>query len=284
MTLPGTRSRVVDVRSRAVLPGSVVDEAELDKMLGKGLRALTARPTTPEAWRQILGEARSIVLKFNSVGASVLGTSAPMARVLVQSLVEAGYDRRQLSLVEAPDHIYNELRMRPPVQSWGDTIPVGGRNEPLAAYVYEADAIINVPFFKTHHIAGMSGAMKNLSHALIRHPALYHGNGCSPFVAQVIGHKVVSVKVRLNIANALRVVIDGGPEASDGNVHDHGGLVLGYDPVAVDATGLGIITTYRAQRNLPQPLGVPYLASAAQMNVGRLEAHSLEQLVVDAAC
>jgi len=275
------RSRVVEVLSTTVLPrADAVDEIVLSEMFGLGLRVLTGAGTTQNAWRRILGTAKRITLKFNSVGAGVLGTNGAMARVLVESLVEAGYRRQDLALVEIPGSVARDLGTRAPEEGWGTEIPVGSGSEELANYLLAADAVINVPLLKTHQIAGMSGALKNLSHALIRHPARYHANGCSPYVGQVVVRQEVSAKVRLNIVNALRVVARHGPDAAEGDIVTHRGLLFGFDPVAVDAVGHERLIAHRRTYDLGGAFAVPYLSAAAACGAGRREPHQVELLPV----
>ena len=193
------RSRVVDIASTEVLHASVVDEIVLAGLLEQGLRGLTGEKSLEAGWRSVLGSPKRIVLKFNSVGAHVIKTNDVLARQIVQSLVNAGYQREQLALAEVPSYLTDELGVEPVCSGWGELIELGERREPLAQYLYDSDAIINVPLLKTHQIAGMSCSLKNLSHALIRHPARYHANHCSPYVGQVVGNKEVSSRLRLNV-------------------------------------------------------------------------------------
>jgi uncharacterized protein (DUF362 family) len=203
-----------------------------------------------------------------------------MARALVSALSDAGYDRAHITLVEVPRHLAHELETAQPADGWGAPIAVGGRQEPLAAYLYGADAIINVPFLKTHLLAGMSGCLKNLSHALIRHPGLFHDGGCAPYVGQVVGNKEVSDRLRLNVVTAFRIVTRNGPDATEDDLYAHGGLLLGFDPLAVDTLGLSVLTLRRAQLGLPGALRVPYLESAARLGVGRMERRELEHVLL----
>lgn len=280
MKPPHTRSRVVDIRSRGLADVPVVEEAALRRALASGVQALTGASDTSTAWRVILGPARRIVLKFNAVGAETIDTNEVMAKALVSALAEAGYDPAEVALVETPSRVVQTLDVRQPEPGWGAAISVGDHLEPVANYVHAADAIINVPFLKAHQIAGMSGAMKNISHAVIRHPGLFHGNGCSPYVGQVIGSKEISSRLRLNVVNALRIVFRNGPEANVDDVCAHGGLLLGYDPVAVDTAGLALLALHRSEAELKKVPVVRYLESAASAGVGRREGHELDQVVL----
>jgi hypothetical protein len=275
------RSRVIDVRSNSVLHATVVDRIALGEMLDHGMQALTGAATSNDGWQAVLGSAKQIVVKFNSVGARAINTNEPMARLIVNRLTSAGYAADAITLVEAPAFLTKELGLRLQVRGWGASIPVGEGREALAQYLHDADAVINVPLLKTHQIAGMSGCMKNLSHALIRHPARYHANGCSPYVGQVIGSQEVSSRLKLNIVNALRVVVNGGPDAREEDIVGYGGVLLGFDPVAVDNVGLSILAVERQRRGLTGGGEIRYLASAARMGLGRWRAADIDRVALE---
>jgi hypothetical protein len=275
-----SRSRVVDIRSNSVVQGSAVDHVGLGEMLDQAIRSLTGQATEEAGWRRVLGAAERIVLKFNAVGARVIDTNEVMARLLVERIAAAGYEPQNLVLVEVPSYLRRELGTGEITPGWGAPVSVGGRLEPLARYLHESDAIVNVPLLKTHQIAGMSGCMKNLSHALVRHPAWYHANGCSPYVGQVIGSQAVSARVKLNLVNAVRVVVNGGPDARGEDIVGYGGLLLGFDPVAVDTLGLGILATERRRLGLAGGGQVRYLASAAGMGIGRWRPVEIDRITL----
>ncbi len=277
------RSRVVEIRSAKVLHGSSLDSLELEAMIRRAITALTRTRTHQEAWQSILGDARRIVIKFNRVGAETLRTTDTLARVLVSDLGVAGYAAERIALVEVPPYIASDLQTREPSPGWGTAIAVGDYAEPLANYLLEADAVINVPFLKTHQIAGMSGALKNLSHAVIRHPARYHSNGCTPFVGQVVGSVEVSSRLKLNLTNALRVVVDRGPDAREEDLVGCGGLIVGFDPVAVDSIGLGLLSVERRRKGLGGTLRAPHLLAAGEDGVGRWRPSDIDRIAIDAA-
>lgn len=274
------RSRVIEVSSPHVVTGVDIDEAALSEMLEMGLQVLTRTRATKAAWKAILGTAKQILLKFNEVGAEVLGVNTAMAGVLVRMLHDAGYPARSLTAVEIPRALLADLGTRQADAGWGTPIPIGNSEEALSTYLHASDAVVNIGLLKTHQIAGMSGVMKNLSHALIEHPARYHANGCSPFVGQVISSKEVSSRLRLNIANALRVVCRNGPDARREDVLASGYVLLGFDPVAVDTVGRDLLTATRRKVGLTEKLDVRYLEAAADDGVGRLALHELERVPV----
>ena len=274
-------ARVVDIRSNEALHVTVTDLVVLAEMMDQGLKNLTGQTKVDLAWQSVLGDSKRIVLKFNSVGATTLKTTESVARVLIERLRDSGYGPEKLTLVEAPKHLRKQYGTRVVPRTWGASINIGGNAEQLTTYLHECDAIINVPFLKTHQIAGMTGCMKNLSHALIRHPARYHGDGCSPYVGQVIGNKKVSSKIKLNVMNALRLVVRNGPDAKEEDVAGYGGLLLGYDPLAVDNVGLSLLAMERRRMGLATGFGVRYLSSAAAMKLGRWRPGDVQRIALE---
>ncbi|RMF75464.1 MAG: DUF362 domain-containing protein [Planctomycetota bacterium] len=274
------RSRVVDVRSSKVVHGSgaYVDSVRLDAVLDRALREMTGALDRGRAWRAILGDARRIAIKFNSVGAGVINTSDAVARLLVAQLAEAGYAPDAITLVEASEPLIAELGVRRPVRGWADRIPVGDQSEQLARWFVEADTVINVPFLKTHQIAGMSGCLKNISHAIIRRPARYHANACSPYVPEIVSHPLVAERLKLQVMDALRVVVRRGPEATEQDISAYGGVLLGYDPVAVDHVAWSILAVLRRERNIDGLVAVPYLNAAAELRLGRAHPSRIERI------
>jgi len=188
-----------------------------------------------------------VAIKFNRSGAEGLGTTHALARALVESMLSAGIEERQIVAIEAPESLHATTCVARPVAGWTDRpVDFGSGRDQLAAVLDQATAIINVPFLKTHNIAGISCCLKNLSHGLVRHPARFHENHCSPYIADIVSLPQIRAKLRLNIVDALRVVFDGGPQAYADGIWDAGTLLVGADPVAADTLGLDIIESQRS--------------------------------------
>ncbi len=272
------RAPVVDLRSPEVLHAAVADPVAVEDMIDSVMLALTGAKNSRNAWREVLGAAERIVIKFNSVGAATLNTTGAMATALVSQLAKVGYDRAKIALVEVPRHVSDQLGCRAPAVGWGETITVGGQPEALANYWLEADAVINVPFLKTHQIAGMSGCLKNISHAIIRRPARYHANGCAPYVAQVWEAPIVQDKLRLNLVNGLRIVFRNGPDAEIDDIADAGALLGAFDPLACDMVGLGILRGERRRRGLPDAIEAPSLLAAMERGLGRFRPAEIQHI------
>jgi len=279
---PSSRPRVVNLRSSRVLSGRSVQAPLLRSCLEIGLCALTGRQSAADAWHVFLEPDDVILLKFNQSGSGAIGTSNVMAEELVKSLERGGWSPEQIILLEVsgPEALLRRTR-RPDFRWQQREIEFGsaGRDSFLAV-LEDATAIINVPFLKTHHMATMSGCLKNLSHGLIRHPARFHENGCDPAIGQIVASAPIRSRLRLNLTNALRVVFDRGPDARAEDLHDAGAMLFSVDPVACDAVGFGILNEIRSVRRLPPLLPnaqvARQLVTASGLGLGQADIEAVE--------
>ncbi len=262
-------SHVCQVRCPSAVRGSVADSSKLGRMLEKAVMQLAGTEAPPQAWRALLGDAQRPLIKFNSVTATLINTNGAMARALIRQLVAAGYEAGAICMVEEPTGLAEELETKGPALGWSGEVRIGDQIEQVAQYWLNADAVINVGALKSHQIAGVSGCCLNISHSIIRRPARYHDNGCSPFVGQVWSNPVVHQPVRLNILSALRVVLDHGPDATDADIATCGMLVAGRDPVAVDSIGLSLLNVQRHNADISASVNAGYLPAAALSGAGR---------------
>jgi two-component system chemotaxis response regulator CheB len=266
-------STVVQVDCPDLLRGSRVRPDMLREMLLQGLRPLTRADRLDEAWREILRPDDVIGIKFNRTGADELATTPVFARTLVDTLTDAGWDPKRIVLIEADRALVEGLGTQPARPGYAEAVVDfhSGRDR-FAAVLDDITALINVPFLKTHNIAGMTGCLKNLSHGLIRSPARFHANRCSPFIADIIAAEPIRSKLRLNLINAVRAVFDGGPAAEPTNVFEPRALIASRDPVAADTVGVEVLNDERHERGLPvidsEDIPVPALHDAHKRGVG----------------
>lgn len=280
-------SRVIRVVSDKVLPLRTVQRPHLKDCITQGLRGFTGLSDTRDAWHRLLQPDDVVLIKFSQSGADQIGTTPPMVAELFASLNAAGWAPEQLMLLEAGAEDETARKTRPPDLRWqGREVRFGqcGQDSLLAA-LDQATAIINVPFLKTHHLATMTCALKNLSHGLIRHPARFHANGCNPAIAEIVASEPIKNKMRLTIVNALRVVADLAPEIRERDLHAAGTLFFGTDAVACDAAGYGLLNEIRSLRHLPPLLPdarLPaYMATAARMGLGQVDSARIDIRRVD---
>jgi len=276
-------ARVVRIGSHYVVDGPQVHGPVLREMFEEALKALAGEPSPEKAWRRFLHPNDVIGLKFNQSGQQLIATSRQVAETLIGSLLGAGWSADQLVCIEAPPRIASKFRTRPAIDGYSRSVTdFGSGSDQLAAVLDQVTAMINIPFLKTHQIAGMSCGLKNLSHGLIKHPARFHSNGCSPYIADIVALPAIKDKLRLTIVDALRVVFDRGPRPTADTIHDAGTLILSADALAGDAIGLLTLNDIRQENNLEAVYRAApdagYLAAAAKRGLGALSQGQIELL------
>lgn len=274
-------SRVVHVQSPYAVLGPDVHRPLLGEMLETALTSLTGKPTIGAAWRAILKPDDTIGLKFNRIGQEIIATTDTVADTIITSLVETGWRPEQIVCIEAPAGTDARHGTVPPRGGYAlRATDFGSGTDELASVLGQITALIDVPFLKTHNIAGMTCALKNLSHGLVRHPARYHKNGGSPYIGDIVATPAIRTKLRLCLVDALRVVFEGGPVASARTLADEGILLASFDPVATDAVGLAILNDVRQRHELPpvarSPEGLAYLSAAHRRGLGSAVWHGIE--------
>jgi uncharacterized protein (DUF362 family) len=266
-------SRVTLAESDRIVVGRMLHPAQLREMITESLQTLTGRAVPADAWHQLLKPDDTIAIKANHSGAEVIGTTPPIIDALMALLKEAGWGPEKIVLIEVPMPVQRSHNTLPAREGWQpEETDFGSGRDRLAAVLDQVSAIINLPFIKSHNIAGMTCGLKNLSHALIKHPAKCHANGCSPYIGDIVALPQIRSKLKLTIVNGFRVVFDGGPEAIETNVLAAGRLLMGTDPVATDTAALTVLDAIRRSRNLP-PIGrngpfLDYLDRAAEKGLG----------------
>jgi uncharacterized protein (DUF362 family) len=121
----------------------------------------------------------------------------------------------------------------------------------------EADTIINVPVLKHHGGAKMTAAMKNLMGAIWSRGPL-HRNGVDETLPELLMYK----KPTLNVIDALRVMVSGGPRGHGNSQYLAGNmLIASEDAVAADAAAAAIMRT--SGINAPE-----YITFAAEKGIG----------------
>lgn len=267
------KSTVVHIRRPEVVDRQTIHPPLLREMIEESIRVVTDTLRPADAWNKLLRTDDVIGIKFNHVGAKELDSTDLMAAQLVASLADAGFPPDRIMLIEAPSGVSKDLGTRPEVHGWsGGEVPFDGGSEELAAVLQEVTALINVPFLKTHNIAGATGCLKNLSHALIRRPGRYHDQACAPYVGNIVALPQIRSKLRLNIVNAIRALYKGGPNVHPDGMWNHAGLIVSRDPVAADAVGVEVINDRRSRLGLAA-IGnssghVPHIHAAAKLGLG----------------
>jgi hypothetical protein len=213
-------SRVVLIRRIDVLDdaGEPVPEV-LRGMLNEAVAALFDVESSHEAWRKLVSPDDVVGIKTNVW--SHLRTPPSLEEALRNEVLSVGVKPGDVAVDDR-----------------------GVRDNPV---FQRATALINVRPMRTHHWSGLGTCLKNLI-MFVPSPPEYHDDACAPLGA-IWKLPRLAGKVRLNVLVMLTPQFHGvGPHSfSRELVWPYYGLIIGVDPVAVDATGARII---QARRNL----------------------------------
>jgi hypothetical protein len=119
--------------------------------------------------------------------------------------------------------------------------------------------IVLLPVLKDHGSAGVTGALKNMSHGLVNNVNRSHStpdtNVCNQFIPQVVAHPIIRKKCVLHIMDGIKGVYQGGPGASRPEwTWENNALLFATDPVAMDHILWRYIDAKRKEKGLP-PVG-----------------------------
>jgi len=211
-------ARVVLIRNAEVVgsDGKVRGEI-LQTMLDEAVRSLLETKDSTQAWQQLIKSSDIVGIKSNS-----------WSRMPTPKELEAAIKRRVLDMGVAEKDVAIDDR--------------GVRNNPV---FLKATALINVRPLRTHHWSGVGTCLKNYI-MFVPDPSSYHDQGCSP-LGKIWTYPIVKGKTRLNILCALTPQFYGrGASFFDTRyVWPYNGLILGTDPVAVDAIGAHLLQKKR---------------------------------------
>lgn len=130
---------------------------------------------------------------------------------------------------------------------------------PLVSDVFEADTFINVPIAKTHSMAGLTMAMKNLMGIMGGTRGAIHID----FDTKIVDLNTL-VRPHLVILDATRILVRNGPTGGNlGDVERRDTVVAGTNQVSVDAYG----TTLFGMK----PSDLAYLANAQRRGIGQTD-------------
>jgi len=139
----------------------------------------------------------------------------------------------------------------------------------------DCDVLINLPIIKNHIGVGMSGNLKNLMgvNADASNRFFHAGSGAKgeyddvPFLAQCVADLNTLRKPDLCVADATEFLLTNGP-AGPGELRRLDKVILGTDPVAVDAYGAPLVGLKAAD--------VLMIAKSAEWGLGQMDVTKLK--------
>ncbi|MBI4559950.1 MAG: DUF362 domain-containing protein [Candidatus Hydrogenedentes bacterium] len=225
------KSTVVLVRDVQVLDGDRKVQADvLSRMFDDALTTLTGEKDPVAACKRLVQPTDTVGIKTNVW--QFLATPPELEAAIKRRVMDAG----------VPE----------------DRIGIDDRGVLQNPIFQQATALINVRPMHTHHWAGVGSCLKNYI-MFSDNPPSWHDDSCAN-LAGLWDLPIVKGKTRLNVLVMLTPLFHGkGPHHFQLKyTWEYKGLIVGTDPVAVDATGLRILEAKRkAFFETDEPFAIP---------------------------
>jgi len=283
--------RVVAVRDERSIVDDVFQAEPIEQMIARGMMELTHAPSPEEAWREFFEPGDVVAIKLNPVGLPHVISSPETVRAIVAGLESAGvkrediigYERYKNQAVDAgflewlPEGVrfeagsetfqqiqldmegydrdlYMEMPLVHPdyASDFHLDDPHVRRSYVAKTISKSANKVINLCLLKHHQSAGVTLALKNLSHGFVNNVSRSHvtptANACGIFIPAVVDMPIFREKVVLNILDGVKAAYHGGPGTTVGHyAWEHRTMYFATDPVALDKTGWKAIDEKRVE-------------------------------------
>jgi len=210
--------RVVLVRDENAIDWHGNNNPEvIQKMLDQGVAAFLNEESHLQAWKKLIKPTDVVGVKSNVW--AYLPTPRELEAAIEKRILEAGVPKKNIS-IDDRGVLDNKVFL-------------------------SSTTLINVRPLRTHYWSGIGGCIKNYI-MFVSAPWLYHGDSCSP-LGKIWNKPLVKGKTRLNILSLIRTQFYGrGAHFFDRRfVSDYRGLLIGKDPVALDAIGARLLQLQR---------------------------------------
>jgi hypothetical protein len=210
--------RVILIRDEKVIdPQGKINQKILQQMLDQGVSHFLREENPIQAWKKLIKPTDVVGVKSNSW--APLPTPSELEAAIQQRLMDVGVPRGNISIDD---------------------------RGVLDNKVFQSStALINVRPLRTHFWSGVGGCMKNYI-MFTSTPWLYHADSCSS-LAKIWNKSLVKGKTRLNILSLIRTQFysRGAHHFDRRYVSEYKGLLIGKDPVALDAVGARLLQLQR---------------------------------------
>jgi hypothetical protein len=214
------KTRVVLIREQDVLDDGGATRLEVvQRMLDEAVKTLLGEKKAPAAWKKLIKADDIVGIKTNVWRA--LPTPPPLEEAIRNSVLAAGVPGENISVRDR-----------------------GVLNDPV---FQKATALINVRPMRAHDWSGLGTLLKNYI-MFVPDPPRFHPDSCADLAA-LWQLPEVKDKTRLNVLVMLTPLFHSvGPHGfNPAYVWKYNGLLVGLDPVAVDAVGARIIQAKRRE-------------------------------------
>lgn len=208
------KTKVILIRAADVIEKKDrINQRVIKRMLDEAVMTLTGEKEPKHAWRRLIKPEDTVGIKSNVW--SPLPTPNEVEIVLRQTLIDLGVSEKRIGIDDR-----------------------GVLRNPI---FLKSTALINVRPLRTHHWSGVGGCIKNYI-MFTEWPFLYHPDSCAD-LGKLWKLPIVKDKTRLNILLMLTPQFHTiGPHHFDPEyTWQYKGILVGFDPVAVDTVGVRIL-------------------------------------------
>lgn len=277
--------RVVAVEDQKCIRRDAYQTEPIRAMVDRGMCELTGAAKPADAWASFFSPGDVVGIKASPIGRPFVSSSPAMIGAIIDGLASAGvkttdivlYERYRVPFYESslPNSVPAGVRVTWAAEDYEDiqqgmdrydpdhfvdlpmVLPQFSLDNPAARRSFAAQFIsrevtklINLPTLKSHNTAGVTLALKNLSHGLVNNVSRSHPR-LSEFIPAVISMPVIRDKTVLHILDGTKGLYDGGPGIMRPDfVWEHKTVYFSTDPVAVDVIGRRVIDERRRKAKL----------------------------------
>jgi hypothetical protein len=248
------RTRVVLIRDVDVIDRKGrVNPVVIQEMLDRAVTVLLGKENPHEAWKLLIKPLDIVGIKSNVWGP--LPTPKAVEIVLKMRIMDAGVNENNIG-IDDRGVLKNRIFLN-------------------------STALINVRPLRTHHWSGVGGCIKNYI-MFVPWPPFYHTDSCADLGA-IWKLPILKDKTRLNVLILLTPLFHGiGPHHFDATyTWQYKGILVGTDPVALDAVGLRILELQRRDyfgKDIPLKPPAKHIAIADTMH--RIGTSNLDEIEI----
>ncbi len=246
------KSRVVLIRHKDVMDDAgKINASIMQEMIDEAVVELTGLDLK-DAWKSLVKPDDIVGIKSNVW--KYIPTPSELEKAVKKRVLEAGIPEKNIGIRDR-----------------------GLLNDEIFT---NATALINMRPLRTHYWSGVGSLIKNYI-TFVKKPSEYHPDTCAD-LATLWKLPLAAGKTRLNVLVVLTPLFNGsGPHHySKQFTWQYNGLLVGFDPVAVDSVGVKLLLNKRAdyfgeERPLNPPAKHIFLADTRH-HLGTADANKIE--------
>ncbi len=248
-----SKTKVVLIRKKNLLNDkNEANQQIVDQMLDEAVANLLDEKEPLAAWKKLIKPEDVVGIKTNEIG--YLPTPPAINRALKLRVLAAGVPEKNIGIKDRGVH-----------------------SDPL---FQKATVLINTRPLRTHHWSGVGSLLKNYI-MFVKTPWEYHADSCAD-LAKLWQLPITKGKTRLNVLVMFTPLFHSvGPHNFNPQyTWNYNGLLVGTDPVAVDAVGLRILLAKRREyfkEESPLPISPKHIFLAdTRHHLGTADAEKIE--------